>query len=125
MADLILEPYALKQHWQPSGAVPDWRTFLSEYLLALAEACQAAGSPVIGHIKSLTLFPDGGYFRASVVDCHLPPTMEGELPLDLPSLDLTLNLIVYGLERQVLQELTEETAQLFAKKWRIEVTRKT
>lgn len=118
----MLEPYAVKQHWQRSGAAPDWRAFLCEYLLALARACKTAGSPVLGHIKSLALFPDGGYFRASVVDDHLPPTTEGELPPDLPSLDLTLNLIVYGLERRVLQKITEETAQRFAQKWRVEVT---
>lgn len=118
----MLEPYAVRQQWRLPGQNPDWPAFLGEYLTALAQACTAAGAPVLGHIKALALFPNGGYFRISVVDARRPPTTEGALPANLSALDLTLNLIVYGLEAAALQRITTETGAQLAEKHHGEVT---
>lgn len=117
----MLDPYAVTQQWRLPGADPDWPGFLNAYMLALAQACKDAGAPVIGHIKALALFPAGGYYRVSVVDASLPPTVEGQVPARLETLTLTLNLIVYGLERSVLEGLTGETSLRLAESWRGEV----
>lgn len=121
MAGLILEPYAAWQRWQLPGSRPDWQALLSAYLLRLASACQASGAPLIGHIKALALFDDGGYLRISVVDSAHPPTIEGSVPEGVTALTLSLNLILYGLERAALERLAAETAQQIAAEWGAQV----
>lgn len=129
MAELILEPYAISLHWsrpvelQADQSKPDtpWKTVLSRFLEDLAQRCHASGPCVIGHIKALALFPSGGYLRLSVIAPHLPATAEGEAPVDCVSLDLTLNVIVYGLPRESLENATLAAAGATAAAWKMEV----
>jgi hypothetical protein len=116
MNDLRLEPYAAQQHWQMPAPLAgrDWQTLLVAYLAALAHACAAAGPAVIGHIKALALFPDGGYLRVSAVSATHPPTTDGRPPDGLAELTLTLNVLVYGIARDVLSSLTCDIASTLA-----------
>jgi hypothetical protein len=122
MAEIILEPYAVQQNWQLAGADPDWKEFLEEYLQQLAQACQAGGRVVNGHIKALALFPAGEYFRISNVGADLPSTSEGTIPPSTRALTLTLNLIVYGLDHEQLQVLTTEISHQMAAAYHGEVS---
>ena len=99
MAELILEPYAVNQRWSLSGDADKWETLISEYLETLARRCHETGKCIIGHIKALALFPNGGYLRVSVVSPTVPAGVEGSVPTDCTELVLTLNVIVYGLGR--------------------------
>ena len=116
MNDLLLEPYAVQQRWQmPEPLVGrDWETLLTSYLAELAHACAAAGPSVIGHIKGLALFSDGGYLRVSAVSAVHPPTSDGRAPDGLAELSLTLNVLVYGLARDVLSGLTRDIVSTLA-----------
>lgn len=116
MSDLILEPYAAEQRWQMPAPLPGqaWRDLLAEYLAALAQACTGAGPCIIGHLKALALFPEGGYLRASAVSAHHPPTIDGRAPDGLQALDLTLNLLVYGLPHAALARIAAEEAAALA-----------
>ncbi len=116
MAELILEPYAVNQRWRLFGDADKWDTLISEFLEMLARRCHETGKGIIGHIKALALFPDGGYLRVSVVSPNLPAGMEGTVPANCTELVLTLNVIVYGLERDLLERLTRETADLLSAK---------
>jgi hypothetical protein len=84
----------------------------------LAHRCAETGQGMIGHIKALALFNDGGYLRVSVVSPTLPAGVEGSVPPDCSELMLTLNIIVYGLGCDALQQLTRETADHLTKKWK-------
>ena len=116
MNDLRLEPYAVQQRWRMPAPLAgrDWQTLLAAYLAALARACAAAGPVVIGHIKALALFSDGGYLRVSAVSAVHPPTTDGRAPDGLAELSLTLNVLVYGLARDVLSGLTRDMASALA-----------
>jgi hypothetical protein len=116
MNDLLLEPYAVQQRWQMPAPLAgrDWETLLASYLAELAHACTAAGPAVIGHIKALALFSDGGYLRISAVSAVHPPTTDGRAPDGLAELALTLNVLVYGLARDVLSGLARDIASSLA-----------
>ncbi len=118
MAELILEPYTVKQRWRLIGDADRWENLISEYLETLARRCHETGKGMIGHIKALALFPDGGYLRVSVVSPTLPAGVEGSVPTGCTELLLTLNVIVYGLARDALERLTREVADHLNKKWK-------
>ncbi len=122
MEELILEPYTVKQRWRLFGGADRWENLIGEFMETLARGCHETGKAVIGHIKALALFPDGGYLRISVVSPTLPAGVEGNAPEGCNELLLTLNVIVYGLARGTLERLTRETVDRLTKKWRREVT---
>ncbi|MDR3573233.1 MAG: hypothetical protein P4L50_05205 [Anaerolineaceae bacterium] len=125
MAELILEPYAVTQHWRlPAGAVGgDWVLLLCEYLQSLAQKCASSSKTcVIGHIKALALFPNNAYIQISVVSPTHPASLQGSVPAGYSELSLSLNVIVYGLEYEQIESLTNETALQLAQSWKGEVT---
>lgn len=107
-----LEPYSTQQRWLAAAPLPGeaWQSLLAGYLAALARACDAAGPCIIGHIKALALFENGEYLRISAVSATQPPTWDGCVPDGLAAVSLTLNVLVYGLPADRLQEMTWETA---------------
>jgi hypothetical protein len=121
MAGLILAPYAVSQHWRLSPGDTDWESLLVEYLTMIAHACQEFEGCVIGHIKALALFPSGGYLQVSVVDPAVPAGVKGSVPADCTELNLTLNVIIYGLELDNVERIARETAVKLADRWNGEV----
>jgi hypothetical protein len=110
MADLILEPYAVSQRWRFSPKDTNWETLIVEYLETIARTCVEFDRCVIGHIKALALFPGGDYLQVSVINPALPAGVKGRVPPDCTELRLTLNVIVYGLERDLVERITCEAA---------------
>lgn len=121
MAELILEPFAVIQTWSLPDGDGNWESMLGEYLQRIAERCAASGKCVIGHIKALSTFADQGYLRISVVAANIPANIEGKTPPRCVSLELTLNVLVYGLERNIVEKITLETASQIARQWKGEV----
>jgi hypothetical protein len=110
VAELILEPYAVVQHWHLPDADGYWESILGEYLQTIATRCTSAKKCVIGHIKALVLFQDQGYLRMSVIAANIPASIEGEVPNGCTELELTLNVLIYGLERIVIEKIVYEIA---------------
>jgi hypothetical protein len=110
MAELILEPYAVSQRWHFAHENTHWESLIVEYLLTIARTCVEFDRCVIGHIKALVLFPGGDYLQVSVIDPDLPAGVKGHVPLDCTELRLTLNVIVYGLDRDLVERIASETA---------------
>jgi hypothetical protein len=123
MDELILEPYAAVLRWHLPAAGDRWEAILAGYLETLAQRCHASGRCVIGHIKALALFPGGGYLRLSVTAPHLPASVEGQVPPGCTQLDLTLNLIVYGLSQTTLEQIALEAAAQAAAQQKGQVSR--
>jgi hypothetical protein len=122
MVELTLEPYAVLQQWSLPVPNIQWNVILADYLQSLARQCQQATGNFLGHIKALAIFPNGGYLRISVVDPQRSPIVEGNVPPGITTLELTLNLIVYGPKNDFLKQIIEKTAGEFASKWNGEVT---
>ena len=109
-----LEPYAVVQRWQLPDAEGQWENILAEYLQGIARRSTTGGKSVIGHIKALATFTDHNYLRISVVAANIPANIEGQVPKDCIELELTVNVLIYGLKRTVIQQIVLETANEFA-----------
>jgi DNA-binding transcriptional regulator PaaX len=110
MADLILEPYAVSQCWSFSEENTNWESLIVEYLETIARTCVEFDRCVIGHIKALALFPGGDYLQVSVIDPDLPAGVKGHVPPGCNELRLSLNVIVYGLDHDLVGRIASETA---------------
>jgi len=126
MDGLILEPYSARLQLNAPEELPhvQWATVLTDLFDNLAARCDQTGATVIGHIKALARFPRGRFFRISVVAAEYPATIEGSPPARYRQLELTLNVIVYGLARNQLakilksaiaETITELEVRLFEK----------
>jgi hypothetical protein len=122
MAELDLEPYAVLQRWSLPDTSVQWDSVLSEYLQSLARQFRQEAGHFIGHIKALALFSDEHYLRISVIDPRWPATVEGCVPAGQDTLDLTLNVIVYGIKHDTIKQVVEEIAAEIAAQWNGEVT---
>jgi hypothetical protein len=106
------------QTWQLSNSEGQWDTILGEYLEKVAQRCTDEGDCVIGHIKALSTFSDHSYLRISVVAAHIPANIEGKVPAGVAELDLTVNVLVFGLERALIEKITRDTANEIASRWK-------
>ncbi|MBI9043420.1 MAG: hypothetical protein JEZ06_02975 [Anaerolineaceae bacterium] len=114
MDELTLEPYAIEQNWYFPEVKYQWEDILSDYLLTIAKKSTASGMGVVGHIKALVLFSDEQYFMASVIAPHIPASTKGQFPNGCTKFLLTLNILVYGVKRNRLEEISQETAAEFS-----------
>ena len=119
MADLILEPYAGHLHWQmrPTAGEHPWERVLADHLEELARRCDQHEQCLIGHIKGLATFPDGGHLRVNVISPDRPADVAGAAPEGCSQLTFTLNVLVYGLSRETLSRLVQDTAGQVAETW--------
>lgn len=122
MNEMILEPLSVRQHWRMITAQDTWEALLVNYLEALARRCSQAGPCVIGHIKALAVFPENAFVQVSAVSPLIPASIKGSVPSGTETLNITLNVLVYGLPRAQLEQITRETAAFLAEKWQAEVT---
>jgi hypothetical protein len=122
--ELNLEPYTVIQAWSLPEAGGNWESILGDYLQRIAQGCAASGKCVIGHIKAIATLPDRNYLRISVVAPNIPASIEGKLPPHCTNLELTLNVLVYGLERSVIEKITLEMAGEIARQRKGEVHQK-
>jgi hypothetical protein len=116
--ELTLEPYAVEQTWHLPHAVGYWESILGEYLQQIAEECTSSGNSVVGHIKALATFSENKYLRISVVAANIPANVEGNVPSHCTELELTLNVLIYGLERRSIETIAHKTANKIATYWK-------
>lgn len=121
MDGMKLEPFAVLQSWHFPDVNGQWETIFGEYLQAIAQHCTNQGECVVGHIKALSTFSDQQYLRISVIAPNIPAIIEGEAPAGCMELDLTLNVLVYGLERSVIEKITCDLAAEIAAQWKGDV----
>jgi len=122
VADMILQPFSVSQRWRFKSPDVSREDSIAEYMEAIAHSCEESGRWVVGHIKALALFPDGGLFQVSVVSPDLPAVKNGRVPTGCVDLKLSLNVIVYGLERPVLERIVWDAADEIVKRHTEEVT---
>jgi len=111
MPEMILDPFTARLTITLGTAKTgqECSLILASFLETLATLCDQAGPSVVGHIKALALLPRGQYIRAGVVGPSLPAEVEMMVSGSLPScLLLTLNVLVYGLSRDILERLLRE-----------------
>jgi hypothetical protein len=114
MSSLDPLPFAARLHWHFSGGLylPSWQVLFSLLLEYVAVQCESAGPYVIGHIKALARFPEGGYIRVSTISSTRPPSVEvgGIVPEVSEDLLLTINVLVHGLPLAEARRIVGNTA---------------
>jgi hypothetical protein len=112
--NLILEPLAAQINWtcQTAIGMEEVGEIIRSFIESLTQQCAANENAVIGHIKSLSIFPGGGYLRCSAVSDKLPMDMEisSDSPKNVSIIPLSLNVIVYDLPHSKAKEILFATA---------------
>ena len=124
MAELTLEPYTARLHWHRTDGRPkfDWQRLVADTLERVAVDCEIEGETVIGHIKGLATFPNGGFLRANLVSPELPADVAGAVPIDCPQVVFTVNVLVYGLSHASIAARVSDAAETAADRWGVAVT---
>ena len=119
MSGLSLEPFAARVYFYPQADLltGEGQKTLSDFLEAIACKCNAVEYTVIGHIKAIALFADGTYFRVGVVSANHPAETDGNSSADMTAAKITLNVLVYGLSRNHLQQIVQASASKVDKSW--------
>ena len=123
MSELSLEPFAARVYFHPQTDLltGEGQKTLSGFLEAIACKCNAVEDTVIGHIKAIALFADGTYFRVGVVSANHPAETDGNSSADLTAAKITLNVLVYGLSRNHLQQIVQTSASEMNQAWQGEI----
>jgi hypothetical protein len=122
MPGLTPQPYAVTQHWDLSQTKSQPAAVLAEYLQALAVEFMATGPCVVSHIRARAIFERSRYLRVSVTGAGQTATLEGFAPPICKEMNITLNILVYGLTADTLEKLTRQVAQETAQKWQLEIS---
>jgi len=118
---LTLEPYAARLRWRFAEEQPlvRWQALFSAFFDKVGQATDAAGPYVIGHIKGLALLPGGGFVRGSKVSAGYPSDVEvhGADAAACAELEMSLNVLVYGLPLTRARRIVAEVGQELARQW--------
>jgi hypothetical protein len=85
-----------------------WCSVLEHLVAGVAKDCDDAGALLIGHVKAFAALADG-YVRASAVDATHPPTSEARASAPSAGVDLTLNVLVYGLTSEAARSIAQDS----------------
>jgi hypothetical protein len=87
------------------------KAVVSETVSEVARECMAAGTRLIGHIKCIAEVEDGKYIACSVVDEKADAACRGELSDGSHHLTILINVLIYGLDREKVEELVAQVAK--------------
>ncbi|MCR3922578.1 MAG: hypothetical protein NUK65_08710 [Firmicutes bacterium] len=118
MEGLGLEPYAgsLRWYFHQEQPLEDWQALLLQFLEQLGLACTAGDKRVLGHIKCLARLSPGGYIRGSKISVAYPADVEvkGNTATSFAEMQLTLNILVYGLPHHETQLIVQTVGSAIA-----------
>lgn len=110
--DISLDPYAdrIRLVAKRPCSVNEWRNGLISLMEAVARKCGNIPSAVIGHLKTIAVFPGDHYLQVSVISDRYPAETTGNIDEMLDSqrfeeLEIVLNLIVHGAPKSDLEKI--------------------
>jgi len=104
VAQLNLHPCAVRMSWisdEPRTG-SEWGSALSNFLSDLGQHCITEGGALIGHIKGIATVAGTLCLRLSLVSLSQPVSVEGSVPDNTAELDITLNVLVFGMSANAL-----------------------
>ena len=121
---MTLEPYAVRLNFKMPSPLTgrEWQFMLVQYMETLTRHCSEAGACVIGHIKGLAAFPDKGFLKISAISPDHPADVNGGVPDNLLEISFILNVLVYGLTREMIARLNREVLAFHDRPWKGHVT---
>lgn len=117
MAQLNLHPCAVQMTWLSDGPLAggDWENTLHNFLTSLGKNCIAGGGTLIGHIKAVATLAGSPCLQLSLVSLNQPVNIDGSVPAATDQLQMTLNVLVFGMSADdVLSALRKSQNQAAA-----------
>ena len=84
------------------------KVFAEEISVALKKISlelEQAGCKLIGHIKAIAKCSSGGYMMFSITSAGQCPDIKGRLPRKPEKLEIALNVIVYGINKNIVEKI--------------------
>ncbi len=105
--------YAGKVHARfDSPKDPDeLRSLVSRTISLVAKECMNDGARLIGHIKCIAEVDSGKYIACSVVSAENDAVCRGELEGSSKTLNLILNVLIYGLEKSKVEAIVVSSSR--------------
>ncbi len=99
MAQLNLHPCAVQMSWLSDGPLTggEWENALRNFFIKLGENCIAGGGTLIGHIKGIATIAGSPCLQLSLVSLNQPVSVAGSVPDATNKLQMTLNVLVFGM----------------------------
>lgn len=94
---------------RPRGGAEISRS-IEKLMSGIAVRCGEAGATLIGHIKSIAETEGGGYLACSATDSSGLVKCRGSLKDGTGDFSLVVNVLLYGLERERIEEIVEDEA---------------
>ncbi len=98
--------YACKETLAFKDAVPasELRERIDRFLSELTGALEPCGCELVGHIKGLIDAGDKGHLLFSITSFEEGARIKGKMDGGISGAVLTMNAIVYGIEKAVIEE---------------------
>ncbi len=87
------------------------KEMMEEMMMEVTLECVREGADLIGHIKSVVETEGKGFLACSVVEPSGAVQTKGELGEGIDEIELLLNVLLYGLEREKVAEIAERTVR--------------
>ena len=99
MAQLNLHPCAVQMTWLSDGPLNggEWENALRNFFINLGENCINGGGTLIGHIKGIATVAGSPCLQLSLVSLNQPVSVDGSVPDATNKLQMTLNVLVFGM----------------------------
>ena len=94
----------------------DYCTKIDGFLRKVVYGISQQGYPFLGHLKMAVIDSLGNVFYISVVDQETGCQFQGELTIIDKPVDIKINAILYGVDKNILQKIIEnELESIFSK----------
>ena len=105
----LMQPaaYACKEQLTFTEGIPanELKARTDDFLFELTGALKSAGCKLIGHVKGLIDAGDQGHFLFSVTTFEERAHGKGKMTDGTVRAELTMNVIVYGIEKTIVDEV--------------------
>ena len=119
MAQLNLHPCAVQMAWCSDGPLNggEWEKTLCNFFTDLGENCMAGGGSLIGHIKGIVTLAGSPCLQLSLVSLNQPVSVDGSVPDSTDKLQMTLNVLVFGMSADGVLSALQKSRNQAAALW--------
>jgi hypothetical protein len=105
--------YAGKVHarFDQAKGADEIKSLVSSTISKVAKECMSEGAKLIGHIKCIAEVDSGKYIACSVVSAESEAMCRGELDGTSKSINIILNVLIYGLDKKKVEEIVIHSAK--------------
>lgn len=109
--DFVAYAGKVHAHFDRAKGPDELKSLVSNTISKVAKECMSDGARLIGHIKCIAEVDSGKYIACSVVSAENEAMCRGELDGSSKSLNLILNVLIYGLDKPKVEEIVVRCAR--------------